>query len=813
MIQGIGVLAGFAGAILLGILCYGANPASLPNYAMTLLNAVLALFAYASDRKRKVNRAFALFVLLVAGWGADVTFLFLAPTEEFAAVGIRFARLGLLYFFPGMIYFVMVFTRRERPRWPLHLALAWSTLLAIVSLSGSMDAGIVWKGKTWAPVPNGWYHVYSLLVGLAPCYSAVLAFVAWRRESVPRLRLQYKQFFISFLVMAFPGWTNQIATYVEAFPPGSVGAAVSFYGTAGAVLFFVIIAYAIVRNRWLDLSFVVRRTLLYSTLTAGIAAVYALMLMAFSTLFQGGVQTSYAASIATIVVVAFAFLPVREQLQRTIDRMFYRDAYDDRLMMQRMTETVARVIGNRQISETVLDALVPAMKIRKAQILLSGTVFEKPFGGPLQERNAPPIPIPDAPIDRTEPSDGTPVSLLQYLDREGLELAYPVVSKDQAAGILFIGPKLSELPYRSEESQILSTVAQQIGIAAENSRLYEQILSMKTYNDNILRSMDDGLITFDTAGGLVSVNPAAERILGRVPSGRADEAFSDLPAFATIIRETLEKGSGVHHIETALGPEGERTLLVTSAPLNGQDGKVVGGLVLFADISEKKDMERRLERDRRLAMIGQLASQIAHEIRNPIGSMKLLIDSLPDFRSDPKFEKVFMETVPAEIDRLNRLVGDLLDFARPPRLIRVDIDLLDLIENALRLSQDVLAPIKVRREFPKQPLIVHADGEKLKQVLLNLIKNAAQSMRDTPTRELGIRVLQEGSGRVEISDTGIGMDERQLGKIFTPFYSTKADGTGLGLAVVHRIIEEHGWTIEVQSKPGAGSTFAISIRN
>jgi PAS domain S-box-containing protein len=816
MIQGVAVLAGLFVAIVLGLLCYRSNPASLTNYSVTLLNVVLAIFALAADPKRKLNRVFAIFALLVASWGADLTFLFLAPTEDMARIGVRFARLGLIYLFPCMIYFTMVFTRRESDRAPLNVALAWATGLAILSMVGAMDDGVKFNGVNWYPIPNVWYHMYSLLVLFSFGYSAFLSGYAWRRETQSRLRLQYAQFFFSILIMWSLGFINQIATYVSAFAP-QLGVTpsllqFSFFGALGGVLFFVVIAFGIVRNRWLDISFVIRRTLVYSTLTAGVAGVYGVSLVTFSSIFHGGEQSSFAASVLTITLVSFAFMPARDRLQQLIDRLFYRDAYDDRRMMQKMTETVARVLGNRQISETVLEALVPAMKIRKAQILLADKAFDKVFGEPVAEKQAHPGPIPSQPIDRTEPD---PISspLCEYLERECLELAFPILAKDQPIGLLMIGPKLSELPYRPEEFQILQTAAQQIGIAVENSRLYEQVLSMKIYNDNILRSMDDGLVTFDPEGRLISVNTSAQRILSLPGTGvPAEEAFQTLPELARIARETLMRGIGVQHVEISFGPEGERTLLVTSTPLQGQNGKAAGGLILFADITEKKELERRLERDRRLAMIGQLASQIAHEIRNPIGSMKLLIDSLPERRADPEFEKLFMDTVPSEIDRLNHLVGDLLDFARPLRLIRVPTDLVEIVETSLRLTRDLLQDIQVVRDFSPSPP-VNADGEKLKQILLNLFKNAAQAMKGCARRELKIRIWAEEYPKLEISDTGVGMDERQIGKIFTPFYSTKADGTGLGLAIVHRIIEEHGWSIEVKSKPSVGTTFVLSLKN
>jgi signal transduction histidine kinase len=799
MIPGLVLLVGLLSALALGSLCVWINPASLPNYLMASVNIFLALFAYYAEPKRAVNRAFAAFALMVAAWGADLTFLFIAPTREMAETGLRFARLGLIFLFPSVVYFAQVFTRRDRPLWPLVGSLLLASLLAVASVFGLMDDGVRHNGVNWYPIPNHWYHLYTVLVLGSFTYATGLAWAAWRAEPLPRLRLQYRQLFFGLFLMLVPGYWNQFATYA-AWQGWSLGPLTKylFLGSLGGVMFFMVIAYSIVRNRWLDISFIVRRALLYSTMTAAIAGVYGALLVGFN-LVLGIESSSAAASLVTLVVVAFAVMPLRDRLQNLIDRMFHRDDYDDRQMLQSLTETVGSVIGLRRIAETVLDAILPAMRITKARIALSGSLFEKSFGRSVEETTLPPPPIPPAPVDRTEP-EGAPAALLAHMSEGGLELAFPIRSKDAAEGVLLIGPKLSDLPYRREELQLLRTVARQTGAAAENSRLYEQVLAMKLTNDNILRSMDDGLVTLDAEARVSSINPAARRTLG-------DEPLAAVPALAEIARTTLSTGSGADHVEI---PFGERTLMVTSTPLRAQDGSLTGGLLLFADITGKKEMERRLERDRRLALIGQLASQIAHEIRNPIASMKVLIDAVPHKKNDPVFEKFFMNTVPAEIDRLNRLVEDLLDYSRPPKLIRIDTNLVEVLETSLKLVSEELRGIEVRREFASPPPMVRADGEKLKQVFINLIKNAAEAMRDSARKELSLRVYNNGQVRVEVADTGSGIEPIQLEKIFTPFHTTKAAGTGLGLATVHRIVEDHGWRIDVESEPGRGTRFIIT---
>jgi signal transduction histidine kinase len=222
--------------------------------------------------------------------------------------------------------------------------------------------------------------------------------------------------------------------------------------------------------------------------------------------------------------------------------------------------------------------------------------------------------------------------------------------------------------------------------------------------------------------------------------------------------------------------------------------------------------QRAVARSEHLAAVGELAASIAHEVRNPLagmrGALEMLRRSPPG--SDGRLE--VMDEVVAQIDRLERLVRDLLTFARPNPMSRQPVQLEALLERALRLSQDgdELRGIQVERRYDVSAPPVSGDAQQLEQVLLNLIHNAAHSMEGSGTLTLSVEA-GAGSVIVGVRDTGKGMTPEILRQIFQPFFTTKHRGSGLGLPIVRKIVEAHDGSVRVESEPGVGTTVLVTL--
>lgn len=238
-----------------------------------------------------------------------------------------------------------------------------------------------------------------------------------------------------------------------------------------------------------------------------------------------------------------------------------------------------------------------------------------------------------------------------------------------------------------------------------------------------------------------------------------------------------------------------------------------GRVLLFQDVTKIIHLEEKLKQHEKLAAVGQLAAGIAHEIRNPLASMSASIEMLKTAQewTDPENKKL-MEITLKEIDRLNGLITEFLDFVKPEKLKLVSLSLNDLL-------QEIVTAASGMEEFKKmttistkfQTIQVLAHGEKLKQVVWNLLLNAVQAIKEKGTIEIGCEAVSEQRVKWWVSDTGQGMTEEVLAHIYEPFFTTKPQGTGLGLPTVFKIIEAHHGEIKVNSVVGKGTCFEIFI--
>ncbi|MFH1202227.1 MAG: ATP-binding protein [Candidatus Omnitrophota bacterium] len=229
---------------------------------------------------------------------------------------------------------------------------------------------------------------------------------------------------------------------------------------------------------------------------------------------------------------------------------------------------------------------------------------------------------------------------------------------------------------------------------------------------------------------------------------------------------------------------------------------------------DKERLEQEVRQGEKLAAIGRLAAGIAHEIKNPLTSIKTFTEFLNEKFDEPDFRDKFKRIVGEEVDRINHIVNSLLDLSRPKPLNLESVDVPEIIENILNLLEPDLsqARITIKKDFQDNLSQIPADPNQLKQAFINLILNAKDAMKDSLQKELTIKTRKVSNFlQIEIIDTGCGIPQDKLNSIFEPFYSTKEKGTGLGLSIVHSIIQAHHGKIEVKSTPAVGTTFIVSL--
>jgi len=380
------------------------------------------------------------------------------------------------------------------------------------------------------------------------------------------------------------------------------------------------------------------------------------------------------------------------------------------------------------------------------------------------------------------------------------------------------------------------------------------------FQERIISEIPTGLLAVDHEMRLNFINPAAEHILGILARDVVGKTLTEvgrelMPFFSQIDSQEMPEedelvidpretsisatGSEFHRsvflkaksetggqarlqqiVEVGSGLS-KRTLRgdVAEIDIGSGMGRLLqnqaqgGRVLLFQDVTKIIHLEEKLKQHEKLAAVGQLAAGIAHEIRNPLASMSASIEMLKTAQewTDPENQKL-MEITLKEIDRLNGLITEFLDFVKPEKLKLVSLSLNDLL-------QEIVTAASGMEEFKKmttistkfQTIQVLAHGEKLKQVVWNLLLNAVQAIKEKGTIEIGCEAVSEQRVKWWVSDTGQGMTEEVLAHIYEPFFTTKPQGTGLGLPTVFKIIEAHHGEIKVNSVIGKGTCFEIFI--
>jgi PAS domain S-box-containing protein len=365
---------------------------------------------------------------------------------------------------------------------------------------------------------------------------------------------------------------------------------------------------------------------------------------------------------------------------------------------------------------------------------------------------------------------------------------------------------------------------------AELRRRFEEVAELKGYTDNILASVTSGIVTLDLEGRLATMNPAGEMLTGlfavEVAGRYCAEVFAHSPEIGEILMETLGARSGIANVSLSLRRRNGSTLPIEmgTAPLRGLEGKDLGVVGVFRDVTVLRELEEQLRRSDRLAALGTLAAGLAHEIKNPLTSLRTFTGFMPRKFDDQRFRERFQRVVPRELERINAIVERLLELARPARLDFQPARLPELLDRALEPYVDQLEArdIEVRREYARDCPSVQADLDSLSQAFVNLVANAIEAMEGSGRLTLRVGWYHGGDPlgavrgtarrvKVEIEDTGTGIAHADADKIFNPFFTTKPSGTGLGLALTHKIVEDHQGRITFRSTRGAGTVFRVVL--
>lgn len=602
-------------------------------------------------------------------------------------------------------------------------------------------------------------------------------------------------------------------------------------------------ASAVVSYRLMDVEVIIKRGVSYAVAIAAIAAIYAVVLeLASEVLFRGSQEhNTVIAVVATLVVVLLAPV-VKNAIQTTLDKAHYRDRYDYRRALVGFARDLNSELDPQRLGRRLVERVRATLGLERMALLAASDgrgwdpIYVEGFNGGADLH----VPLVSGIGGRLD--DGHAVSLedpfavrrfsateVSGWRERGVHYFVPCVSNDRTIAVMAVGGRDGGEPLNSEDLALLAGIAGQVATSLENGRLYselrvkaDELNRLREFSENIIASLNDGLIVVGLDGRILRWNPSLEAVYGVARAqavGRPlDEVFDG--QFLASLRAAMNADSGEGALyrvplqsRHAVEP---RSLLVNAAvaPLRTPDGKVAGTIVIVEDTTARVKLEEQLQISEKMASIGLLAAGVAHEVNTPLTGISsytqmLLEDAPEDDPRTPLLQKIERQTF-----RAAKIVNGLLNLARPaqsefgPVDVNVVVnDVISLLEHQLRGGR-----IQVRRELSQTPPVVLGIEHKLQQVFLNLFLNARDAMPSGGWLSIGSR-LENGRVIVEVGDTGSGIAQEHLSRIYDPFFTTKAigQGTGLGLSITYGIVQEHQGTITCNSDAGQGTTFVIDL--
>jgi PAS domain S-box-containing protein len=779
--------------------------------------------------RRRANRSFALFFGATLIWQAGVTGVSFSTDPE-VALGLYRVTVTLgvalsLLFAQSAREFLGVSTRRWiiQVGYPLFGIMALWVLLGgsevITSVSHSPVSGL------WLPEFGYLAYGYVLFSYLYIAYGATLLLAQHRRtESVlERNRIKYLLLGLMFLV------AGSLANLSPALRPYPVDMIMNAF-------FAFLIAYAILRYQLLDISVVIRKGLLYSILTVIITAIYFLFVFLALNLFHAVTNYQiFLLSLFLAALTAVAMQPLRDGMRAWLDKRFFREKYDAALMLQRLSRTAASVLQIDRLTEMILADVTSTMHISSGAFFI---IDEKGGGYRLRTYTGTEL-IPadlslfrvDSPICAWLAGHQTSLSSrvlgldpgfigLWTREREDLrrlqaEILVPLLARGKLIGILLLGPKLSELSFSLDEQLVLDTLANQTAVAVENARLFSQTVVEKERTATIVEQAFAGIILLDSQLKIVSLNPAAEAIIGFSAQQVIGMPLNDILGPSVLgeqgsLHRAITTGERVApRGETLIAGERRRDVLLGVTPLRD------GYLLSLADVTQLKEVDR---------LKSDIVANVSHEFRTPLAIIKAYAELLMDDEQGGVADSrhAYLAIIDAETDRLAGMVSGLLDLARleagRDTIIMAPVCLGDIITEVVdRLqpqahARDLTVSVDIDRDLP----VLQANRDLLIALIGNLLGNAIKFSRKGGKVDVTARHV-DNLALLRVSDDGIGMTEQDMQHLFEKFHrgstakTAGIRGTGLGLVLAKQAAEAHGGTISVESQLGIGTCFTVSL--
>jgi nitrogen-specific signal transduction histidine kinase len=824
------------------------NAGNISLWLALLIQFGLGLAVYRANSRNHANQSFLIVSLFISAWLLTLQFAFDATDPERAAFWIRNSWASGVLMINGFNLLRLGILCRESGWSEIGRRCSWFAVPSLVAIGICYTPYFLQSaqirresGHELIPLPmyGPLFPVWGLLFASSILILIVLYVVDFRRTvGVQKVEFQF--------IIA-----GGIALAILIAPTQFVERAVAIqFAPFRIVVFSLIIAYGISTRKIMDVGFFFRRVTSYTVLAAYLLVLYALVWWLVETavkpVFRAESRT--AGHLVAALVVAFAMAPARGISQRFANRLFIGSrGMDFQSTMKEAASILKSVTTLQDLLDRFAKTIGEAVGTDRVFILL-----------PEKESYAQHYPAVSSDADGNEVRLSRNDPMISYLqtNQEVLVLdelhrirktrdleeaaeemwrlktavALGIFSRRHLAGVMLLGPRLSGRIYGAVEQNALQVLCGQLAVAIDNAQLFTEVENARIYNETLLENLTTGVIAAGADERVTVFNNEAGLITGLNPDEIIDYSLDRLPeGLRQILCETLGTGDRQENSELVL-PLGDHNAVVraSSSIFHGQQGEMLGALVVLTDITALKRLELQIRRSDRLASLGTLSAGMAHEIKNPLVSIKTFAQLLPERYQDSDFRDTFSNLIGHEIDRIDSLVNQLLRFARPAKPVLKPMHVHDVLEKSLQLVGHRLyqKEIKLTRCWEADVDTIRADADQLEQVFLNFFLNAMEAMKRGGELRVATEIHDAAewvaaiSGtngdshevlRITIRDDGEGIRKEDIPHVFDPFFTTKDYGTGLGLSVVHGIIQEHGGQIEVESELRKGTAFHILL--
>ena len=763
---------------------------------------------------------------------------------------------ALIFFAPVFLHFCALYPTRQQlgqtRRWraillyvPAFVLLAFAIVVYLRDEMAKAVAGLK-NIPVSQPIVTLFYWLLIAHLVVALIGGAALLLRTLVKAKSPVVRQQVK-WVVWGTVLAITPFTLLYAAFYL------FGAPTDRWLTDVAILPLAIIpfafGYSVLRYRLMDVELVVRRVFVYALTTLAIAlliggVVYTAGLYAFGSdqpFSSGEITLRVVVAVLAMAAIVMVAAPVKHFLQEQVDRLFYGERYDLRNSLLDFGRTLSATTALEPLLDALVNRLQEVMNVGRVAIFVEDR--NSPSGYTVARAEGLSIPLAVPPDFRhmiRVRSAETGVVRADDLDltadaagsvRRSLHYFVPCVVRGRMVAVIGLGRSVDGALLSSEDVEILRTVSGYVAVAIENSLLYKdqqerasELKLLKEFNESIIESINVGLLAVDLDGRVTRLNSALEHILDlrrdAAIGKRVEDLFSE--DFADTLHQVLGKDGwrlreirNIYKLHTATLGSRSLVLNIALAPLQDGQGQT-GALVVLEDVTARISLEEQLQQREKLSSIGLLAAGVAHEVNTPLTGVSSYTQMLLGMLNETDPKHALLQKVRTQAERATNIVNNLLNFSRTgsaTEFAELDIervldDTLQLLEPQLRRSQ-----IEIVRSYAEDVPEVYGNAGKLQQVFTNLILNARDAIPDGGRITVATSTSDDGSPVVEICDTGIGIAPENVAKIYDPFYTTKGvgQGTGLGLAVSYGIIQEHAGRISVESEPGQGTTFRITL--